>query len=164
MTTATEPNASTAQPPEAPRGMFAPYREDQGRHVRMAAFWSVVFFVGFGCRFLHDQLIQWKALAEPLGHYRIPVVGVDLSPAFLVSFLFFLAGVLLVKRWQQKPSVADLLIETEAELKKVTWPKGQEVWNASIVVIFCVILLAAFLMFSDWVVFRIMGRLIFGGA
>jgi len=164
MTTATEPNAPAAQPPEAPRGLFAPYREDQGRHVRMAAFWSVVFFVGFGCRFLHDQMIQWRSLAEPLGGKRIPVVGVDLSPAFLVSFLIFLAGVLLVKRWQQKPHVADMLIETEGELKKVTWPKGQEVWNASLVVIACVVLLAGFLMLADWIVFRIMGRLIFGVA
>jgi len=164
MTTATEPNASTAQPPEAPRGMFAPYKEDQGRHVRMAAFWSVVFFVGFGCRFLHDQMIQWHSLAEPLGGRRLPVVGVNLSPAFLVSFMVFLAGVTLVKRWQQKPSVADMLIDTEAELKKVNWPKGTEVWNASLVVIAFVVILAALLMASDWVIFRIMGRLIFGGA
>jgi preprotein translocase SecE subunit len=164
MSTATEPTPPTAQPPEAPRGMFAPYKEDQGRHVRMGAFWTVVFFVGFGCRFLHDFMIQWKSLAEPLGGLRIPVVGVNLSPAFLISSLFFLAGVVLTKRWQQKPKVADMLIDTEAELKKVSWPKGQEVWNASMVVVVCVVLLAGFLMLSDWIVFRLMGRLIFGGA
>jgi preprotein translocase SecE subunit len=163
MTTITEPNAPPALPPEA-RGLFAPYKEDQGRHVRMAAFWTVVFFVGFGCRFLHDFMIQWRSLSEPLGGVRIPVVGVDLSPAFLVAFLFFVAGVVLVKRWQQQPKVADMLIDTEAELKKVTWPKGEEVWNASLVVILCVVLLAGFLMLADWVVFRIMFRLVFGGA
>lgn len=163
MTTATEQKLP-AQPPEAPRGAFAPYKEDQGRHVRMAAFWSVVFFVGFGCRFLHDFMIQWESLSEPLGGVRIPILGVELSPAFLVSFLFFLAGVVLVKRWQQKPKVADMLIDTEAELKKVTWPKGQEVWNASLVVIACVVILACFLTLADLVVFRIMYRLIWGSA
>ena len=164
MTTITEPNAPPAQPPEAPRGLFAPYKEDQGRHVRMAAFWTEVFFVGFGCRFLHDFMVQWRSLSEPLGGVRIPVVGVNLSPAFLVTFLFFVAGVVLVKRWQQQPKVADMLIDTEAELKKVTWPKGEEVWNASLVVILCVVLLAGFLMLADWVIFRIMFRLVFGGA
>ena len=164
MTTITETNAPPALPPEAPRGMFAPYKEDQGRHVRMAAFWSVVFFVGFGCRFLHDFMIQWKSLAEPLAGIRLPVVAVNLSPAFLVTFLFFVAGLVLVKRWQQKPKVADLLIDTEAELKKVTWPKGQEVWNASLVVIMTVVLLAGFLMLADWVIYRLMFRLVFGSA
>jgi hypothetical protein len=32
------------------------------------------------------------------------------------------------------------------------------------VVVVCVVLLAGFLMLSDWIVFRLMGRLIFGGA
>ena len=76
----------------APRRLFSPYKEDQGRHVRMAAFWSIVFFLGFGCRFLHDLMIQWVSLREPLGGIRIPVVSVNLSPAFLVSALVFLAG------------------------------------------------------------------------
>jgi preprotein translocase SecE subunit len=148
--------------PEARRGLFTPYKEDQGRLARMAAFWSVVFFLGFGCRFLHDILIQWVDLREPMGGARIPVVGVDLSPAFLVSGLIFLAGVLLVYRWQQTPKIADLLIDTEAELKRVTWPKGQEVWNASLVVIASVVILGAFLALADVFLFRLMRYLILG--
>jgi preprotein translocase SecE subunit len=149
-------------PPEAPRGLFATYRADQGRHVRMAAFWSVVFFLVFGCRFLHDVLIQWASLREPLGGIRIPVVAVNLSPAFLVSFLVFLAGLVVIQRWQQRPKVADLLIDTEAELKKVTWPSGTDVWNASMVVIASVVLLGAFLALADIFLFRLMRYLILG--
>lgn len=147
---------------EAPRGLFASYREDQGRHARMAAFWGVIFFLGFGCRFLHDLLIQWPGLRAPLGGIRIPVVGVDLTPAFLVSMLIFCAGVLLIHRWQQRPKVADLLIDTEAELKKVSWPKGSEVWNASVVVIISVVLLGGFLALADVFLFRVMQYLILG--
>ena len=74
-----EPEKKESTPPstipaEPTVGLFTPYKEDQGRHVRMAAFWTVIFFVGFGCRFLHDILIQWPSLREPLGGWRIPVV------------------------------------------------------------------------------------------
>jgi preprotein translocase SecE subunit len=149
-------------PPEAPRGLFRPYREDQGRHARMAAFWSIVFFVGFGCKFLHDVLIQWAGMRQPLGGARIPIVGVDLTPAFLVTAAIFLAGLILVQRWLQRPKIADLLIDTEAELKKVTWPKGSEVWNASIVVIISAVLLGVFLAVADVFLFRLMRDLILG--
>ena len=145
-----------------PRGLFASYREDQGRHVRMAAFWSVAFFLIFGCRFLHDLLVQSVALRVPLGGIRIPVVGADLSPAFVLTSLLFCAGMLLIYRWQQRPKVAELLIDTEAELLKVTWPKGQDVVNAAMVVIVSVLLIGAFLALVDLFLFRVMRYLLLG--
>lgn len=160
----TAPLATPLPEHEPPRGLFATYKEDQGRHTRMAAFWSVVFFLGFGCRFLHGLLVRSASLREPVGGIRIPVVGVDLTPAFLVSMLLFCAGLYLVHRWQQRPRVADLLIDTEAELKRVSWPKGQEVWNASIVVILSVVILGAFLAVADIFLFRVMRNLILGGS
>ena len=51
----------------------------------MAAFWSVVFFLGFGCRFLHGLIVRSATLREPLGGIRIPVVGVDLSAEAVVT-------------------------------------------------------------------------------
>lgn len=158
----------TASLPTTPEGggshgLFASYKADQGRHVRMAAFWSVLFFLGFGCRFLHDLLIQWSSMRTPLGGIQIPIVAIKLSPAFLVSGSIFLVGMVLVQRWQQRPKVAELLIDTEAELKKVTWPKGQEVWNASVVVIISVFMLGGLLALSDVFLFRLMRYLILGG-
>jgi len=158
-------SASVSTPPESggSRGLFSSYREDQGRHVRMAAFWSVIFFLGFGCRFLNDTLNQWEVMRTPLGGITIPVVAVRLTPAFLISAVLFIVGLVIVQRWQQRPKVADLLIDTEAELKKVTWPKGAEVWNASMVVIVSVVLLGCFLALADLFLFRLMRYLILGG-
>jgi preprotein translocase SecE subunit len=147
---------------EESRGFFAAYREDQGRHVRMLAFWSLIFFVGFGCRFLHDLLVQWPSLRAPLGGARIPVVAVDVTPAFLVSAALFCAGALVVHGWLRKPRIADLLIETEVELLKVTWPKGREVWNAAVVVMLSVVLLGLFLALADVFLFRLMRTVILG--
>lgn len=149
--------------PSAPAPKPAgPYREDQGRHVRMAAFWLTVFFVLFGCRFLHDLLVGWETMRTAVGGVRIPVVGIDLTPAFLLTGGLFAVTTFFVSRWQQRPKVADLLIDTEAELRKVNWPRGTEVWNASIVVIVFVVLLGAFLALSDAVLFRVMRYLILG--
>lgn len=155
---------SPASELKPPRGPFSSYKADQGRHVRMAAFWSVVFFLGFGCRYLHTVLIQWPSLREPVQGIRIPVVGVDLSPAFIVTGLIFCVGLVLIHRWQQRPKVAELLIETEAELKKVSWPKGQEVWNTSMVVIVSVIILGVLLALGDIFLFRLMDYLVYRGS
>jgi preprotein translocase SecE subunit len=158
------PLASPASEPSAPRGLFASYKEDQGRHVRMAAFWSVVFFLGFGCRFLHDLLIQWSSLREPVGGMRLPVVRVNLSPAFIVSALIFGVGLVVIHRWQQRPRVAELLIETETELRKVSWPKAQEVWNASVVVILSVVVIGALLALADVLLYRLLVQTLITGA
>ena len=163
MTTTQESAQETAPAPAPePRGWFHRYREDQGRHARMAAFWTLVFFLVFGCNFLHGLLIQSEGLREPLGGIRIPVAGVDLSPAFLISFSLFLVGLAFIHRWQQRPRVADLLIDTEAELRKVTWPKGSEVWNAALIVILFVVLLGVFLAATDAILYRVMRYLILG--
>ncbi len=140
------------------------YKEDQGRLARMAAFWSLTLFVLFGCTFLYGILIQYDSMATEITESRIPIVSVDLNWAFLISFSVFAVGVVLLLRWQQRPKVADLLIDTEAELRKVIWPTGQEVMNSSMVVLVCVLLIGAFLALADLFLARIMKVIIFGGA
>jgi preprotein translocase SecE subunit len=169
MATTTEstprPPETTPPPPPAPgerAGWFTPYKEDQGRHVRMAAFWSLIFFLIFGCRYLHDLLIRFESLGVALGGIKIPVLGVRLTGAFLISFWVFALGALLIYRWQQRPRTAELLIETENELRKVTWPSGREVLNASMVVIVSVLLIGLFLAFSDLFLARVMRYLLLG--
>jgi preprotein translocase SecE subunit len=128
----------------------------------MAAFWSLVFFLVFGCKFLHDILVQYAPLRVAIGGIRVPVAGVDLTWAFLTGLILFSVGILVIWRWLQRPKVADLLIETEAELKKITWPKGQEVINSALIVIVSVVLIGVFLAGADWFVSRVMRYLLFG--
>jgi len=139
------------------------YREDQGRLARMAAFWSCILLLLFGCTFVYGLLVQIDSFREKIGGMRIPVVGVDLTTAFLIPFALFVVGALILHRWQARPKVADLLIETEAELRKVTWPTPQEVVNSSMVVILCVLLLFGFLAAADWLLARVMRYLLLGG-
>jgi preprotein translocase subunit SecE len=55
---------------------------------------------------------------------------------------------------------ADFLIAVEAEMNKVSWPTRRELWNASMVVMFVIFSMAAFLFLFDavWtVVFEAIG-------
>ncbi|MFM7281649.1 MAG: preprotein translocase subunit SecE, partial [Planctomycetia bacterium] len=52
-------------------------------------------------------------------------------------------------RWQNSPKVADLLIDTESELGKVTWPTRPDAVNSSLVVMGVVVFLMAFMAGAD---------------
>jgi preprotein translocase subunit SecE len=141
------------------------YKPDQGRMARMASFWSLVLLLLFGCSFLYDTLSNYvAALKTPFGGLSIPIVSIPLSGAFLIAFVIFAGGTAWLFTWMQSPKVADFLIDVEGELRKVTWPSGQEVVNASIVVVITVTVLMGFLAGSDYVINILVDRLIFGWA
>ena len=119
---------------------------------RMAAFWVLAILIFYGCMSLHTALSSASdSLATPIGGVRLPILGADLSPAFLISVLVLGTGLFLLNRWQNTPKNADLLIETEQELRKVTWPSIDETIQGSVTVIVCVLILMFFLAGADWV-------------
>ncbi|MCI0342358.1 MAG: preprotein translocase subunit SecE [Planctomycetales bacterium] len=81
---------------------------------------------------------------------QVPVVDLDLSAGFLISVGVGLAlGYFVIFVVLNKPRVADFLIETEVEMKKVSWPKGRELVGSSGVVIACIATLAIYLYVVD---------------
>ena len=146
------------------------YKKDQGRLTRMAAFWSLAILIFYGCYSLREELAMRflgadnkPRLGQPIFGLRVPVVGVEVTPALLIATVVFAASIVALHRWQQKPKVADLLIETEAEMRKVTWPTFSEAVNSSLVVIVCVVFLMAFLAGADWLLGTWTTRLLTGG-
>jgi len=135
---------------------------------RMAAFWSLAVLWFYGCSSLNAELAgRWTAsLGTPLaaGVPEIPVLGVELTGAFLIAAVACTGGLIALYKWLERPKSADLLIETEQELRKVTWPTGTEVINSSIVVIACVLFLMGYLAVADWFLARIARVLLFGGS
>ena len=129
----------------------------------MFAFWSLTLLALFGCTWLHDVLAGYKSLSATLGGLRIPIVGIDVTGAFLIALGLFLVLVVIIHRTLDKPKYADVLIDTEAELKKVTWPTWEDVINSSIVVVVSVVILGFFLAGADWLLHRVMQVLILGG-
>ena len=142
------------------------YKKDQGRYARLAAFWSLAILAFYGSTSLYDELSQRvKALSAPFmaSSPKVPILGVPFNGAMLVTVVILVGAVWLIYRWQQTPKVADLLIETENELRKVTWPTMPEAVNSSLVVIACVLFLMGFLAGADWVLAKWATRILTGG-
>jgi len=131
------------------------HRGDQGRLARLAVFWALAILLFYGCVSLYRTLSGafGGGLGEPIvqGMKKIPVLGLPLNPALLITAVVLGASWYALFRWQQTPKVSDLLTETEIELRKVTWPTFSESLNSSIVVILCVLFLMGFLAGADWV-------------
>jgi len=130
--------------------------------VRMGAFWTLALLFLYGCSALNQTLFAFvDSMQSDVG--KIPILGWKLTGAFLISTTLFIVGFVMLFRWHQTPKVADLLIETESELQKVTWAKLPEVVNSSIVVIGFVLFLMAFLAGSDIVLSRVSAFILTGG-
>ncbi|MEL6312166.1 MAG: preprotein translocase subunit SecE [Pseudomonadota bacterium] len=133
---------------------------------RMATFWSLAILLAYGCVRIRSELTAWKpeSFGEPLGGITVPIVGLQLSLALLVAAGIFAAGLFFLNRFLEAPKNADLLIETESELRKVTWPTIDETIDGSIVVVVVVLFLMAFMAGADFVLGEFFSRIILGGA
>lgn len=147
------------------------YRKDQGRYARMAAFWTLAVLLLYGSWQLKTELTSLfphslghvlGSNAEGQGGWRLPIVGVNVSPAFLLAVLVAVGGLWLLHRFLEAPKRADLLIETEHELRKVSWPTLDEAVDGSIVVVVVVLFLMGFMAATDFVLGIVFQRIITG--
>jgi preprotein translocase SecE subunit len=147
------------------------YRKDQGRYARMAAFWTLAILLLYGSLQLRTELTS--IFPKSLGHVfgadeqgegglRIPILGVDVSAALLIAVLTAGLGLWFLNRWLETPKRADLLIETEHELRKVSWPTLDEAVDGSIVVVVVVLFLMGFMAVADYVLGIVFQRIITG--
>ncbi len=104
--------------------------------------------------FLGHTLVALQSVERPTFWTRalaqVPVVDLDITAGLLISAAIGLAlAYYVIFVVLNKPRVADFLIETEIEMKKVSWPKGRELAGSSGVVIACIATLAVYLYLVD---------------
>lgn len=124
---------------------FGLYKPNQGRVVRQVTFFAILLLSGLAAYELH--------------RFRL------LSEMFPGSRYVFLLGLIAVALWFAYRIVnyskfADFLIAVEAEMNKVSWPTKDELWKASLVVMFVIFAMAAALFFFDLVwtkLFQVVG-------
>ena len=140
------------------------YKKDQGRMARMAAFWILAVLIFYGCSSLRDTLVSQfpDSLGNPLAG-RVPILGLELTPALLIAGVVLAGALFLLYRWEETPKNADLLIETEQELRKVAWPTLDEAINGSWTVVITVVFLMGFLFAADVVLGRVARFVLSGG-
>ena len=135
------------------------YKKDQGRYARMSAFWALFLLAGDGClRGLQTWLratipSTGDDFADPL-----PLLG-ELDLAKVIALLVLAAAAWGIHRVLSRPKLADLLIDTESELKKVTWPTFAETWSGTIAVMLSVTIMLFYLFASDLVLSAVLPRL-----
>jgi preprotein translocase SecE subunit len=143
------------------------YKQDQGRFARLAAFWSLAILIFYGSTSMYTTLLGYfpSRMATPFVESmpEVPVLGLPLNLGMVLSALVLGVSIWLLYRVLERPQTADVLIDTESELRKVTWPTVPEAVRSSVVVIACVLFLMAFLASADWLLGRWAERLLFVG-
>ena len=142
------------------------YRKDQGRLARMTTFWSLAVLLAYGWIRMRAEITGQfpDSLGAPLSDgLAIPLVNLPLSPALIAAVLTLVVGLWLLNRTLERPKNADLLIETESELRKVTWPTVDETVDGSVVVIVVVLFLMGFMALADYVLGNVFTRIITSG-
>ena len=143
------------------------HRINDGRLVRRGSFLSLIGLVLFGCYSWFHWQKGWKAHLWEATDWKINLnlmvvefgdKGVILHLDALGAMILFLAGFAgAFYTVYVSPKSANFLIETEAELRKVTWPDYKpwfrmdtEIWGSSYVVIFLLCMLAVVIAIWDW--------------
>jgi len=114
--------------------IFNIYKRGQGKYTRLCSAFAAGIKVGLGCLQLYKKL-----QATDLGLWIETMVpaGLFVVLALLISWLI------------NKPSVADFMISSEGEMKKVSWSSRQEIAVSTFIVIVVVIIMAVILGTAD---------------
>lgn len=146
------------------------YNNKQGMIVRLCTFVSTALLALFGVyRFYYHSFFattpiekmsefwrwihpQFSTPGKPWPTFTIPAVLIEipLSPRFCIAIGFvILALVLLAYFCFRHQRVSNFLIDTESEMRKVSWPTVNEVGASSLVVIIVIVILGIYLFFVD---------------
>ena len=144
----------------------------QGKLARGAAYFLGMLLVVFGGISLYATInvpfdanatptTTWEKIEHALHVSNVPILG-HISVYRIIAFVVVLFGALALHLLLNRPAAVDTLIDTEQELKKVSWPSRREVWNATLVVVLVTLTMAMILYGFDRVL-QFVFRLVIGG-
>jgi len=128
------------------------YKPTQGIALRRYTLIGILALGGSGVYSLSaDNSVPYGTLALRIPftgdpHYRLPLL-----PAAETSLILLLGGAVLWFAWRlvNVPAFADFLINTEAEMNKVSWSSKKQLARDTVVVLVTVVLLTVFLLVID---------------
>jgi len=138
---------TTLEPSETQpaRSGLAIHKPGQGSAARWISYLLLTLLLFMGVRSLFGAL--HREGVTPLVA-DLPLVG-DLTWVKLICLVLFVFGVWGVHMLLNRASSVDLLIDTEQELRKVSWPSRLEVKNATLVVSIVTVAMGAILYWAD---------------
>jgi preprotein translocase SecE subunit len=115
------------------------YKKGQGKIARVTAYSLVGVLILFGA---YRLFATFNVPGEGvLVAARIPVIG-QITIMKIVAIVAFAVGLLLMHLVLNGPKLATLLIDTEQEMRKVSWPSKSEVKSATLVVVLVTFIMA----------------------
>jgi len=119
------------------------YKRNQGRFARQVTFAALAVVLGTGAWRL-SQIVTAMESGDASGAVDLGVVRFIVPGAMIALAAWFSFRIVNIPRF------AEFLIAVEAEMAKVSWPSGTEVFRSSVVVIFLIFFLAALLAGFDF--------------
>jgi len=110
------------------------YKRGQAANTRLGTAFGIFIVAAYGCFVLHQKL-------QPLGNIWLETlvpIGLCAAIAGLIAWVI------------NKPAVADFLIASEGEVKKVSWSTRKELTASTMVVIFVMLAIAFLLAVVDY--------------
>ncbi|MFK7740587.1 MAG: preprotein translocase subunit SecE [Planctomycetota bacterium] len=141
------------------------YRKKEGRYARMIAFWSIWLLVGYGCFHgggLADNLNVWMGDSNQTYIDPFPILGTLKLSTCIALGVWAVVGIAISWVLNRKV-IADTLIDTEAEMTKVSWPTWTETWHGTLAVAVMVVVLLIFLVLVDLGLAQVMEMLLVRG-
>ena len=135
------------------------YKKGQGSIARLLSLAGCLMLLSWGSYSFWIWLQGFTSISRPL--LEIPTIGLDIDFALIIAVGVVLGGGAGITWILNRPRLVDLLIETEAEMRKVSWPSRQEAWNSSVVVVVTVVVMMGLLFFYDFALNKIF-LLLFG--
>jgi preprotein translocase SecE subunit len=123
------------------------FKKGQGVWARSSAYCLGGALILFGAWALYGTINV--SGTEPLTG-DLPIIGF-VTYYKVIAVVVAGVGLLGLHLFLNKPRAVDQLIETEQEMRRVSWPTMREVWNAAVVVVFLTLLLAVLMSSFDWV-------------
>lgn len=130
------------------------YKTKQGQIVRWGFFLVSCLLFLFGCYRLYFTFswFGWERANEPWFIFALPLVEITIkiTPALITSLavaLFFIF--LFTYLYFKNDRISDFLIDTESEMRKVSWPTMGDVVKSSMAVVFIIVLLGVYLFGVD---------------
>lgn len=137
--------------------LFEHYRRGAGRRARTAATFLLLGTLVWACyammEYGNTRLDRLIGNDNPFWGRALVTNGGALTewitPSFIGVLVVFSLGMVFVRRFVNRPRTADLLIETEAELRRVKWAPRKEAIRATTVVLYFVFWFAVVMLVYD---------------
>lgn len=132
------------------------YKTQQGLIVRWGVFSITSILFLFGTYRLYYSFSwfgwAWATRAWPELSFELPLVAIpiNVSPALLISLGCGIVCLLVIGYLSfYNLRISDFLIDTESEMRKVSWPTPGDVVKSSLAIVFIVVLLAVYILLID---------------